>query len=987
MPLPTTQRFLNASQADSNLPRAKVQLLLGNYLSAAAYGTTAAAQGGEESTSYPASGAIDGDRTEINVGPASGADNDLGKSSWRSLNAPDTFGGINLVMTMTQSRIINRIKVYHLSGHALKSYRLSWWDGANWQPLAATTDEGPGQGQLFDSTHQLDTIDFDDVTTTKLRLTVDHTLVANDLANVVEVEAYRKLDITDRVRDVRVSRTRDYKLANPMAAQLTLTCVNDDRYFSISHVPTATEVAAGFVNSELAPGVTLLVSQGFDYYGDEAELVSNFVGDIDRIQIRPKSRDAVIEARDGMKRLINKIDSSKLKTTQSIDTNVRYVLNRANISNYEMSLDSVSINIDYFFTDAQAQLDTIRDLVQAAGDALFYFDETGMAILKNYSAVITNQKIWTSEIDWESGALVNIDTTTTPGDLLVDYTSSAAEQSVDWANGTSGWTLFTNGTGSWGSSGGLSHVDSGAGSKGWAFRLRSGVGGRWDVSYNFPAATVSIRNLWFYFGMQTHGDATILNNYYGGYAVKIASAIGGATTVSLVRTDTSLDTITDPAETILGSASITYPSGTHAIRVVRYPSGRTLVYHDAVLLIDATDASYLTFDRIGFEVRSGLNDTTIVAVSSPGLYIPAAALVGTWTSQAVDTGTSTAAFGSLSSTQFLNVGAIAYYTRSSPDLITWSAYEVVPGSGVIQSPVNRYIEVQVTLDTNGLVGYPDILDITITWVLSGGASNKYPAPPSSFTFSFDSMLLDVQQEIADNLGGDTSILNDITVQASPLVLTGANADTVWQGSIGTPPTNISGSTPLTVVAGQTVTIPIVVSGGMDTSRMSGANPAAAVVTAGTATVSWAFSSIHPTLPVLVLTVTGSGTITDLRVIGKKFSSAAYIQAQRATDATSIAKYGGRQLSIGNPWIVSATVAASIASTLITNFKDPTAYIPTASVRPSFSAQIGDRATVVDVNADLSADYIIVGLEHELAVNGMGGAAETGATLLRVPTGL
>ena len=101
MPLPVSAAFVAAVNADVNRPKAKVELVLGNYASAAAYGTVAAASGA--AANYPAAGAIDGDRTEINVGPASGADNDVGQSSWQSTVDPDTTPQ-TLTLTFTEAR-------------------------------------------------------------------------------------------------------------------------------------------------------------------------------------------------------------------------------------------------------------------------------------------------------------------------------------------------------------------------------------------------------------------------------------------------------------------------------------------------------------------------------------------------------------------------------------------------------------------------------------------------------------------------------------------------------------------------------------------------------------------------------------------------------------------------------------------------------------------------------------------------------------------
>ena len=173
---------------------------------------------------------------------------------------------------------------------------------------------------------------------------------------------------------------------------------------------------------------------------------------------------------------------------------------------------------------------------------------------------------------------------------------------------------------------------------------------------------------------------------------------------------------------------------------------------------------------------------------------------GTWISPILDTGASTLSYGSIVATSVLNGGTIAFFTQSSADGVTWNAFIATSMSGQILSPLLRYLHVMVviTLGPGGVT--PLILDITAGWT-TGGGSVKYPLL-ASFVFQFDSQLLDVQQSLADNLGGDSSILNDIIVQAQPLVLTGTNTDTVWQGTVGTPPVSISNTDfPFAVVPG------------------------------------------------------------------------------------------------------------------------------------------------------------------------------------------
>src|SRR5690349_5044155 len=84
--LSASSRFNDAQAASINQVAQRTYLVLGNY--AAASAASASASGSDGSGNYPPAGAIDGDRTEINVGAASTADNDIGRSSWRSAVAP-----------------------------------------------------------------------------------------------------------------------------------------------------------------------------------------------------------------------------------------------------------------------------------------------------------------------------------------------------------------------------------------------------------------------------------------------------------------------------------------------------------------------------------------------------------------------------------------------------------------------------------------------------------------------------------------------------------------------------------------------------------------------------------------------------------------------------------------------------------------------------------------------------------------------------------
>jgi hypothetical protein len=364
-------------------------------------------------------------------------------------------------------------------------------------------------------------------------------------------------------------------------------------------------------------------------------------------------------------------------------------------------------------------------------------------------------------------------------------------------------------------------------------------------------------------------------------------------------------------------------------------------------------------------------------------------------SPAIDMTASVTSLGIFQATISTPAGtSLSFYTAVSSDNVTYDAYVAVSNGGAIASAVKRYIKWKVVMtcpiDTvlnGGTNAYanvttPIVFDVTVNWFLGTG-SNKYPTSVS-FTFRYSDLLLAISQEYSDNLGGDSSILNDVKVQAKPLILSGTSSDTQWQGTVQTPPVAISGSAPLAVSNGQVLTYALVIPSGMDTSLMSGANPAAAVVTfAASATGSWVFTTIHPTRPVLQITMTHAGNITDLRVIGKAFSNSNTNAIQSSTDAGSIQLYGDRALSISNSYIVNVAIAAVIASKLVANYKNPTSYIPGATVRPTFSAQLNDRVTIVDDNTDLNADYVISGIHHTVASGQSSGTAQTDLLLLKV----
>jgi len=980
--------FTDAQSADVNQIATKVQLLLGNYASAAAYGTTILSSGDDASGNYPDDGAIDGDRTELNVGAASSADNDIGLSSWRSAVAPDTTPQ-TLTLTFSQSRTINRVKLYHLSSHGLRTYKLSYWNGASWVDFAATSDIVTGGQVSITAVGTVDTIDFPDISTTKLLLTINHTQVGADMANVVEIEVYRLVDITSRVKSVSVDRSRDYKMAQPIASQVTVVCDNSDRFFSISHVPTAAELAAGYVNTELLPNMGLVVQLGFELVGVQ-ELLTQFTGLTDKIKVVPSSRDVELVARDYMKPLINKTVSTKLKTNSDISTLLKYMLNLGNISTFETSVDTSGITIDNFFTSNETIITTIRNLVQAAGDAGFWFDETGIATFKMWLNSVPLSHIDTLSADFNAGTLLqNLTTGVTANAvtrrwfLLDDFSDGSYFGNPTWQviSGSPGFWSVINYAGSYRlrASSGIFNGETIRMSYAGLYPLNSGT---WYFKFRFDPSpyTMGEFDWWFLGNASTPGyflsfDGTTVYLYKGTYA----------------------------SRTLLNNQFSAFPNdgNFHECMISRDGAGAMKVYIDGVNIINATDTAYSTggstMDLVLDAFRSASGPVGILwddFYYSREILTPSSTITHVQTifeSQIVDQGITLNIEGDLEATAVIPTGcSIAWYTATSADGITFDAWQPVALNGPIISTPKRYIKYRAVFTVpqdSGVAGNanlttPTIYDVTIYWFVNSGTS-KYPSV-ASFTFNYDGNLFDLAQELTDSLGGDTSIINDVSVQAKPLILTGANSDTQWQATTNVPAVPVSAGAPINVVAGQVLTYRPNLSTGMDVANMAGASPSGAVVTfGGGGAGTWLFKSIHPTKPVLEITITVNGTITDLRIVGKVYSSSTAIEQQRFIDSLSDKLYGNRQQSISNPWIINKVIALAIATRLVLNFKNPFAFISSCNVRPTFSLQLGDRVTISDYNTDLTADFIVAGIVHSLSIDVSSGDVSTDLALIKI----
>ena len=943
---------------------AKVYIFRGNYASAA-FGSTALTSGDDASGNYPGSGAIDGDRTEINVGAAVAADNGIGLSSWRSATTPSGVSPVWLRVYFGVNRTWNYVKVYNLSTNPLTAYTLQYSDdGIAWTTFATYSSAARTNGGL-------DIYDFSGAGTTfthaLMRILI--TGSTSGAANLVEIEVYNKVDVTSRCCSLKTSRKRDWKQANPMAATVDLMFDNSDRFFSMSHEPTAAELTAGFFPwdsargfTELDEGLKVQTQLGF-WYGpgtssqegfglgpfggtpetfggtivpgavSAPELVNSFVGTIDSPKSSSLAGTCQITGRDGMKGVINNTISTRLKANIDIGLAVQYVLNLCNISNYEMNVETAGISLPYFFAYQSTAYSVIQQLVQAAGYASFWFDENNTATFAN---LLTGNGSSETDLMWTGANM---------GQFYNSYSSGGeyVNQGASIAIGTLA-----------------------GGSQACAASIATNEAMGWQFTVSAPLASMVV------FASSQDGSSLA----YTGYGLRFVTE-SSVQRVQLIRLDNASPAF--PGGTVLADVALAW-NGTYT--VMRDASGNFYVWQNgAYVMGPVTDATYSTFGFFSVTTVSGTAYPTITVSNvnflNTAWNIAFSAGVLTVFGVPVNQGTSVAAEGLLAVGFSPSNAPITFLTRSANNAAMTGAsglFAVTLNSatqqGQINSPVNTYTQCIFDFAVGSGIPLWQPYYVQTNWSLTGTAE-------SIRSIAYDSNLCDVTEEISGSLSGDSSIVNYSEVISSPLTLGGTTADVQWTATVGQPQVPISVSNPMVVAVG-TINIQAAVSGGMDTTYMGAsitgiANTAygAAGVTAffvsfGTAAGTVSISYIHPTTPIITLTITTAGTITNLQLIGLSFSSAANAIDVVVQDPISIAKHGLCTNPINNNYIINPAIAQLVANQQLIQFTNPTVVLSGVDITLTPSIQQTDLVQATDYGLDLSSaqTWNVTGIDHE-----------------------
>ena len=923
----TSAGFKAAQAAAVNKPRTKVFLFLGDYarLQTAASSTPFSAD-------YPAAGAVNGDRTEINIGPATGADNGVGQASFKSAGIPDNGDSVYFQVSFAAAKYINYIKLYQRQNHGLSEYWIDALMDGVWQPIAHRVTGGGAGGIVGPATQPagfgnepfgdtpfgspwppyveneypltLAAIDLGfDVLAAGIRVRALHTQVALDLAEIVELEAYRKIDITSRVVSWDIEKKRDFKFQNSLAYTATLVTDNSDQFFSSGYVPTDAERMAGFGNEDLISGVGINVQAGFEVNGAD-ELVDQFTGFVDDLFTDTPNRQCNITARDFTQFLLARKDYSRAKFNVLIEDCVQYILNRYGVSNYEMDVADTYRRLVVFFSNGAFGLDIIRDLAKAATDGDFFVSESGVPTFKNFASA--NEFSINSYDKWAAGTTItNVALDNPKGcirrNYVYDHFNADALDATLWntvqdigENPIETVNIATPPETEY-----ALHVL--ANSRKNASVAPETITQK-ELTSVLPFSANDPVNIWFDLHLANLSNA--INQSNDGIFVEIGLNTGAdQNAVTAYGAAPVMNKVGYYLIFQQGKAGGSF-EGDSTLRIIRVNAAgtRTVIAHLAnwgipttptryclqkngsVWTVYAAGASILSATETGAQI-TGLKYAQLAIFASTAytlhsdatsisadvyfqniLYGYSTGSTATYISQIVDRGTNITAAGTFSAQYYATAsGAAAFSVRFSDDGISWGAWLAVSPpadlsgySGATKRYAQAKVEMSGSLTTD--VELPIIAEIAFDW----GETNAKYSPVADF--DLQGQLLGSQLKRTNTLAGENVLYNSFKISSTMPSLVGNDTDILFSffdfsGFISAlKPKYISADTVLDAL----------IPDGMDTSFMAGANPASivAVYKSGTISTSYVFTS--PTKPKILVSVSSPAVITDLHLQGKKW---------------------------------------------------------------------------------------------------------------------
>ncbi len=411
---------------------------------------------------------------------------------------------------------------------------------------------------------------------------------------------------------------------------------------------------------------------------------------------------------------------------QQVQSTEQYTLNADGVNNLTVTLtgsSSPNTALDIVLPVNESQIINLQVLIDGTPTTNYRFSNSDLKVQAGASSKVTvlysigSSGSWTqtSQADFKTGTLTNLNAESLPGQLTLAQPSLFSDDfsNASWTN--SHWTVLS---GNW--------------------TVNNGYYNMVGVSQQ-PIFTYTSGSSWSDFAVETKvqyisGDYTgelsaRVNPSTGSrYSLLVCPNLGGPNKVLLVK----LSSWQDTSGTLLGQASVPTDTNWHIVRMEL--SGNTIkCYYDGSLVFNVVDSSYasggVALESWGNSVASydWVNVTTLNYNSS-----------GTIVSSAFNSPVDSTNWNTILWNAITPAGTnITLRTRTAAtqsDLASaaWSNNYTVSGS-TVTSPSNMWIQYEATLSTNNALITPVLNDVTITYSYTNPTPTPTPTPTPSPT--------------------------------------------------------------------------------------------------------------------------------------------------------------------------------------------------------------------------------------------------------------
>lgn len=804
----------------------------------------------------------------------------------------------------------------------------------------------------------------DTIRTRKIKILLTEAY-ADAVFKLCEVEAYPERTIT-KDSHIRVWNSLDPAKKEFSLTENNLTLSNKDRRFAISYAPSAAEVADGFFNQELRPGLEISIELGF-----QDEILKVFTGLIDRIDAEPLTDIATFKTRDfGKKMKIRTITIDNDEVAEkSAENCIEYLANLCNIPSTHMNLAATNYILDFFQPSEANAWDESQMIAQSLGNAGLYFDEIGDLILR----YLTNERRWvqTSLSHFQNGEGKRAYCDLVAGDVLgrIIYNANSKfpdEEGFPWEVTATGYENIPPGV--WRArrsiyTGGYLHTI-------WHTYNQPGALGYHRDGVCFPNATGNFAQIRVRLQEPFHVPPYHPTNYF----VFLEVADGTKYASAAIALDRVWASGSDGYKEYLMN---TWESAHEYVLELKGNSYK--IWVDGTLRISGTPvASGSNFVEFGHNANGfgGIvvcEDFVDYVTYSRGAYDLSDVKTGSWKSDILDTTLDAPIYQNFIGGILKPDGcSITVKTATSDDGVNWDA-EVEIGdkiedgyniSGSIQSASKRYFYYVIYYTNNDQDLEFRLFSSIVSYLVTGETA----IPTEALYIISDGVHLNnFKQSISDEDGGQEILINRATVKASPLFIQAS--ERVWNGGSLTMD---AGTTQMITAApedpcAKTVTMVLTVRSGGDSNIYYGDG----TKSEGIANLTGTFTP-HSRKPTLELTAAASVVIDSMdmdaqpyRVIGK------IEETVESADFARESKENGIRDPVNpdNPYITTAEMARIIAQILVTRNHRPKMYLSNLECRLTPFAQRCDKIRVVHERLGINADFFIVSTDWEVSVSG------------------